>query len=439
MSSRQYLEWHGQQWRVRVKVPNDLRSILKKGKVTAPLHTDSLSQANRLKWDVVAQIKARFEATRRGMPEGGPLMVEAAQMRLQRVPSKQREHSTQLLTRMEELADTEGMSDDVMAFMEVASGTSTPLTFHLDQFTTHKAYRIKSAADLKRVLVWLGAWLRRRGEIPYIEDIDRKLAGTFLEDFLLRGRSTKKVQSYLGFLREYWKWHKQRGHAEQNPWLDQDLPSAPRRSRDLEPDKGKRAYTDKELFKLLHGPAGSYLPDLMRIAALSGMRIEEICQLQVRDCEGDNFHVWQGKTANAVRDIPIHSDLKPIIRRRTEGRGPEAYLFDELPEVPESRDTRSDPASKRFTRYRRVVGVDERPNDKPKSNVDFHSFRRTFAQKARDAMETANGAFNPWTLADVVGHDDDGIKDMLKLTMVHYPGPASQTSKRALVSNSIQH
>lgn len=327
--------------------------MIRKGKITVPLHTDSLAKANALKWDEVAKIKANFEAARKGIPDAGPLMVEAEQLRLQKSVNPE-VHGAKLDARIDEL----GSDPELFDFVEVAAGLSTPLTAYLESFSTHKAYRIKSAADLERVVGWLQVWLKKRGEFAFVEDVGRKLAGQFLEEELLKGRSTKKVQSYLGFLREYWRWLKQRGHASENPWLDQDLPKAPRRTRDAEPDKGKRGYTDDELVKLLGGPATAYLPDLMMVAALSGMRIEEICQLRVSDCAGGKFHVWQGKTSNAVRDVPIHTDLVTLVERRVKGKEADAYIFEELPETPESRDTRSDPASKRFTRYRRSVEVD---------------------------------------------------------------------------------
>ncbi len=430
MADRQFLEWHGNQWRVRVKVPSDLRPVLRKGKITVPLHTDSLAKANSLKWAEVAKIKANFAAAKKGLPTVGPLMVEAAQLRIEKNTSPDN-YAVKVQARIAELED----APELLDFAEIAGGISTPLTTYLEAFKKHKAYRVKSAGDLERVLGWLEAWLKKQGVDAFVEEVHRKLAGRFLEDDLLKGRSVKKVQSYLGFLREYWKWLKQRGHAEENPWLDQDLPRAPRRARGEEPDKGKRGYTDDELAKLLYGPAKDYLPDLMRVAALSGMRIEEICQLRVSDCADDNFHIWQGKTANAIRDVPIHSELVELVERRSEGKKGEDFLFHELPDTPETRDTRSDPASKRFTRYRRLAGVDERPNDKAKSNVDFHSFRRTFIRMARDALSIANGSFTPWTLADVVGHDgdDDGIKETLKLTMKHYPGPSPDAAKRACV------
>lgn len=77
--------------------------------------------------------------------------------------------------------------------------------------------------------------------------------------------------------------------------------------------------------------------------------------------------------------------------------------------------------------------IDERPNGKAKSNVYFHSFRRWFIRKARDAMQEPNAGFDAWTIADVVGHDDEGVKDILKLTMSHYPGPSGDKAKKALV------
>lgn len=60
-----HLERHGLQWRVRVKVPVALRKVIGRAHVVRPLHTDSLTEANRVKHRVVAEIKAEFEKVRR--------------------------------------------------------------------------------------------------------------------------------------------------------------------------------------------------------------------------------------------------------------------------------------------------------------------------------------------------------------------------------------
>ncbi|MBX3579779.1 MAG: tyrosine-type recombinase/integrase [Rhizobiaceae bacterium] len=426
----QYLEWHGQQYRVRIKVPADLRTILGKGKLTRPLHTSNLAEANRLKWPAVAELKAAIERARRAATSEDP--ADALAEALRNDPDEDA-RAYGIDVHAQRLEAKHGPKR-AKAFADLAFGRTTPIDHHADAFLAYKAnYRAKSAGDFKRVLGWLVRWLKASHEVLAIEHIDRKLAGRFIEGSLVAGRSRDKAAAYLGFLREYWRWLKMRGYVEENPWLDQTLPPTPRLPRDSEPDRGKRPYTDDEVAKLIHGPAPDYLGDLQRVGALSGMRLEEICQLRVRDCAGGSFAVTVGKTENAMRTVPIHTTLTAIVKRRIKGKEQADFLFDELPDVPISRDTRSDPASKRFTRYRRSVGVDERPNAKAKSNVDFHSFRRWFIKKARDRLEQGEAGYSPWTIADVVGHDDEGVKNVLKLTMAHYPGPSSERAKRAVV------
>lgn len=437
-SPQQYLEWHGQQWRVVVFIPRNLQSILGRTRFKQPLGTADLRHANELKWPVVTRMKSAIAQARRAAASSNPREAEALHLRLHAD-----DEGTQywLHDRAQRIAATEG-HEAAAAFYGLASGQATPLDHHASAFLTFKAdYRLKTRGDFERVLRWLGDWLRTEHLPVTLEGVTRKTAGRFIEQALVVGRDRKKATAYLGFLREYWKWLKLRGHVEDSPWVGQELPAAPRPDRDAEPDRGKRAYTDDETARLVHGPVADlmhpppslYLPDLMRIAALSGMRLEEICQLRLADCADGNFQVHYGKTANATRTIPIHPDLAGLVARRSEGKPESAHLIDGLPDIPASRDSRSDPAAKAFTRYRRKIGVDERPNGKAKSNVDFHSFRRWFIRKAVEALEGGNPGFTPWTIADVVGHDDEGAKDILRLTMRHYPGQSGDAAKRALV------
>lgn len=247
--------------------------------------------------------------------------------------------------------------------------------------------------------------------------------------------AVRRVDAGKFLSEQYWTWLLDKGHlpAGENPWAGQRLPADRRQARDAEADGGKRPFTDAEMTKLLNGDGGPLLNDLMPVGALSGMRIEEICQLQVSDCRDGAFNVWAGKTDNARRTVPIHSGLAGIVKRRTEGKKDTDYLFDDLPPIPKSRETRSDPAAKQFTRYRRKLEVDERPNDKAKSNVDFHSFRRWFIRKARDAMLAGTEGFDEWTITWVVGHTDSERAKSLDLSQHGYAGQDPEKAKRALV------
>lgn len=427
-----HLQWHGKQYRVRLRVPADVRPIIGKPVLIAPLYTADLKVANERKWGIIAELKAHITAARKALQTGRPYEAEALTHRA-RHSEADLEAVEAVNKRMDEIEETYGVKAAVH-YAHVARGLATPLAEHQEAFLAYKtSYRMKTQGDFLRVLEWLREWLERKHSGPYLELVDRKIAGRFLDDFLLQGRSRDKAAAYLGFLREYWKWMKQRGHVEENPWLDQDLPLTRKLKRDMEPDTGKRAFTEEEIKALLHGDADPMLRDLMRIAALSGMRLEEICQLQVADCRDGSFHVWAGKTDAARRTLPIHSGLKVIIERRTIGKRPDAFLIDELPPLTNSRETRSDPAAKRFTRYRRSVGVDERPNGKAKSNVDFHSFRRWFVRQARNArLEGATG-YDEWTLTAVIGHTDTDRPKALDLSQSGYAGTDPETAKRALV------
>jgi len=99
--------------------------------------------------------------------------------------------------------------------------------------------------------------------------------------------------------------------------------------------------------------------------------------------------------------VPIHPDLKEIVARRIDGKGPEEFLFDECPKATTKRP-RSAAPSQAFTRYRREIEVDERANWKRQSNVDFHSFRRWFTTKAEQAGQL------PHIIDAVTGHKRPG-------------------------------
>lgn len=188
----------------------------------------------------------------------------------------------------------------------------------------------------------------------------------------------------------------------------------------MEPE---RPFTDAELVKLLSAPShrqDPLLSDLMPMAALSGMRIEELCGLRVGDCAGGGFAVREGKTDAAARTVPIHPDLAGIVARRCAGKAAAGFLFHELPGGGLD-GKRSDPASKRFTRLRRALGVDDAREGRRRSLANFHSFRRWFITKAEQAGIPGE------TIKVVVGHKREDV------TFGVYSGSPSEKQKRACV------
>jgi integrase len=237
-------------------------------------------------------------------------------------------------------------------------------------------------------------------------------------------------QGHFGFS-GYWKWLATRGIATENVWQGMLLPK-------VKPQDGaaKRPYSDQELSALLTGKSPSAaLKDAMLIAALSAMRVDELCSLRVGDIKGDLIDLGGTKTEAVRRVVPIHADLMSTIARRCDGKDAAAFLFDELPTPPaDSARERSQPIVKAFTRYRRGAGVDERGEGARQSNVDFHSFRRWFIRKARDAVTSgAATGYSPWTIAEVVGHSKEDSLPLV-MTMSRYSGDDTVEAKRACVA-----
>ena len=159
----------------------------------------------------------------------------------------------------------------------------------------------------------------------------------------------------------------------------------------------------------------------MRVAALSGMRIEEICRLTVEDCRGGNFTIREGKTAAASRTFPIHSALVPLVERRCEGKADDERLFSD---VRGRGVSLSDPLSKQFGRFIRAVGAADIREGHRRSKVNFHSFRRRFVQNAIRAEIPQH------VVSWVVGHAEG--RDGITLGVYNRGGP-SEAQMRSCV------
>jgi integrase len=142
----------------------------------------------------------------------------------------------------------------------------------------------------------------------------------------------------------------------------------------------------------------------MHVAALTGMRLEEIYRLTVADCANRWFRVRYAKTRAGVRRVPVHPALAAIVARRCKGKPANAFLFHEPGPVRDGRE-RSMSLSKRFGRYRRALGVHETVDGARHSRVDFHSWRRWFITAAR------NAGIDRAVVAAVVGHEVGNLTD----------------------------
>ena len=440
MSDTRFLEQaSGGKWRVVLNVPKSAQKALGKTKLKQSLGTDSLDEANKLKWSVIADLRRELTAAQRG--DASP--NETAEV--MRLASDYRERLGRLDAISDEAArlreeielTAEGLlggkayvdedgeisppaerSKLVHQFTSVALAATTPLTEGLARFHSQGTWNNRTRADSARALGYLTDWCQRQGLPETVESITRKRAGAFVGDLVegverpdkrkKNGKASKAalaartINKYVTCLSRYWGWLEKRGYIGEgsNVWERQSLPEAERTDEDRE-----REFTDDELKRLFDGqPAQSYMKPLMAIAALTGARLGAIIELKAKDTANGCFLFKPQKQEKGTRLVPIHSALLGIVATLTKDKQPDDDLFPECPSLPagDARE-RSMPASKAFGRYRKSVGVDDPIEGNQRGLVNFHSFRRTFVTRAFQAGQSEA------VIQAVVGHKPTSV------------------------------
>ncbi|MFG1419930.1 DUF6538 domain-containing protein [Xanthobacter sp. V0B-10] len=433
-----FLELHGNQYRVKVKVPADARPVLGKAHLKVPLHTDSLVKANMLKWPVVARLKAEIDAARRTAEAkaagGNPVVVEAMEWREALAQGDEIAADILLPERAEEIEQKHG-AEAAKAFVNVAKGKATPIATLLAPWLAEAQYAGRTEAAYRQAVAKFLEWAEKSSISPIVEAVDRRAAGRYIQEvFVTPGADPATANKLVSGLSALWAWAIKRGHgAEANPWIGQGL----RAKKVKAPDGGgaTRPFTDKEVSAILVGANGT-LGDMCRVAALTGMRLSEIAGIKVADVHlegaGSPFlQVVEGKTDAASRAVPLHPDLRPLVSLRCKGKKENAFLFHELPEQRSQQRSRGTAMSQTFTRLLRELKLEDKLPGHRQARTGFHSWRRWFIRKAVEALEQGATGFTAWTLADVVGHSKEA--GPLPMTMGRYPGAAGMEAKRACV------
>ncbi|MBW0369545.1 DUF6538 domain-containing protein [Ensifer adhaerens] len=421
-----YLEVHGSKWRVVFNVPRQLQGKLGT-KLKRSLGTDSLSEANLLKWDVVAEFRATIDQARRpNVSKEAALasarvkaMEEARRLSQQRVVAFGTEQRGRVDDAIEDYAealagDPVEVGDDghpiheperdalAMEFLAVAKGKRTPVDFEHAKYMSMSQVKARTAADDKRAIKYLKDWCKANGVPPYLQAISKREAVRFCDDLpgLVGKTDPATLNKYIGRLSVYWGWLERRHVVDTNIWQGRRF----KKPLQITDDK-ERPFTNEEMRKLLMGPATQAMHDVMRIGALTGARLDAIVCLKVKDCQNDTFTFKPQKKEPGSRLCPIHPDLAAIIARRSEGKQDMDDIFPEWPgpKKPGSLRERSFKTSNQFTDYRRDVGVDDQREGKRRSLVNFHSFRRWFITKAEQAGQPES------IIAAVVGQKRSGI------------------------------
>ena len=383
---RRFLELHHGSWRCVVGQRVGGRIV----KARRSLGTASLREAQRLRWPIVAELKASITSP------SGPTDADAWKAAMAASTGEPDDPTEAVLydhldtirgdpiaTEADEKGNPAYIYDPererrAVEFADRVYGRSTPIDAMVEAFLAQRDIAAKTKDVHRRAIGLLREWCKRTSTPFTLQAMTRKASIRFVDDLpSLKDASPAHLNKFAEKLSVYWRFLQRREEVDADPWQGLKL-TVPR----MQHDQRERAFSDEEVKRLMDGPASPAMGDLMRIAALSGARIDAIVDLKVGDCRDGCFTFKVQKMESKPRKVPISSALVGIVARRTEGRADGDDLFPEFPQPVRGDRERSHRASKLFTAYRRSVGVDETVEGKRRSLVNFHSYRRWWITRA---------------------------------------------------------
>ncbi|CDN56513.1 Phage integrase [Neorhizobium galegae bv. officinalis bv. officinalis str. HAMBI 1141] len=424
-NDRQYLEQHRGKWRVSVAVPRALQARLGASRLKHPLNTDSLTIANQLKWPIVNEMRARIAeaAAAEGIGDLRSIAVEFHRQRQRAVTDRELDAidagigvtidavlgkpigiDVDPITGEEEPLFEPGKVKQAQRFAKMVAGKATPFDELHGQYMAQLQVKPRTKADDERAIKLLKRWCDEKDVEPFLQSFpSKKAAVRFVDD--LQGMEPKlspvTLNKYINRLSRFWQWLEKREEVPMDVWRGLSLAPPP-----VAHDEKERPFTDEEMVKLLDGDTTQAMHDLMRIAALTGCRLDPIVCLRVKDCLKEGVFVFKPqKKEKAERLCPIHPDLHEIVERRVRDKKPDDPFFPEWPgpQKAETKRERSFKTSNQFTAYARSIGVREELDGRRRSLINFHSFRRWFITKAERAGQPES------IIAAVVGHKRHGM------------------------------
>jgi integrase len=418
-------------WYVVKEIPRPLRQAAGRKREVRSTGTDSLKEAQRRRAAILAEINQRIEAL--NYSQGGSTdrweHYKALAMDIRRRAARG-EYALEDETPSvrdgsviaNEVLETENLEGQfgvelTKSFVRIASGKETPLSDLVQKWLSDAALSPQTHKNYYGAVTAFLEWFDGNASV---ETVSRRKAGEYVTDHLKAyGTQPATINKKVSALSSFWGWLVKRGYAKENPWKSQGVENKPNH-RGQSNTEGERPFTDKEVVALLSNARDTIMYDFLLTLLLTGMRRGEAAELSVRDVKDGWLYVREGKNTSALRSIPIHSQLRPIIDRRCQGKGQGEYVFHELSS---KGDDRAAPLGKRFTRFRRDVGVHE-DSGTHRARVNMHSARRWFITKTEQA------GHDPWTVGFVVGHGD-----MRGGMTLHYSGGPSEGQLRAVVES----
>lgn len=211
--------------------------------------------------------------------------------------------------------------------------------------------RRQTVEDKRRHLDSFLDWIGRETEC---KRVTKARASTYVDEVVMpRKRAQQTKRSAINEVRQFFDWMELRDVVAMNPFAKAGmlLKESTRGKQ-----QARRSWTNAELLQVLRkARQNDPVWPLAALAAYTGARREDLCALEVEAIEGDVLVIREGKTSAAVRRVPVHPVIRPLVQRLVETSS-DGYLLPGLLTSGED-DKRGHLIGKRLLYLQRKAGV----------------------------------------------------------------------------------
>lgn len=444
-SPDQYLKRIKDKWYVSITVPRTLQHI-HSTHIRQSLRTGDRVEANKRKYPVVAQIKAKLAWDKANLLSDGtlpqmrkhPEAVEYRDAIVEAEASGNHEVSAIIRSKVADKAQhIEDLHGEAVAqdFVDRATATGGTLNELAEKWLAESDCTTGTKDGYSRSVREFLEFNRKSDVLPAAVKLAHAIA--FIDGvggLKARELDSKTIGKKLGALRLFWQWMESKMHIPEgtrNPWANHKISAKKHKGKTPE----KRAFSDAEMLAILNAndrvrtwPQAKHLPDLSVLGLYSGARIEELCSMARCDVQkiGSAYvmRTAKAKTRAGRRDFAFTAAAPcEILDRRMAKNDDGGMLFPELKRG--GLDEKfSQSSSKRFTEYRRACGVTD--------GADFHSFRRVLITVLTKAG-TLDGR-----IARFVGHKVNNMAGDVYYSKLPDPDTAIETARKIVYPIEIE-
>ncbi|SVB53306.1 uncharacterized protein METZ01_LOCUS206160 [marine metagenome] len=403
-----------------MRIPSDAKEIIGKNEFCRNLHTTDLYEANIKKHKEIAsmleeiqQAKRDYEGIADKLSKEVQISKYAEYLREAKITTSENDDDTSVI-KLELLENKlidlhglkkahvilygdekqrKGQEPNSLAkknFIEAHKLTDqsySPLSLVSKKFLAEEYKSLKNSS-YRRKQTHIEHFIKWSGYRD-ITMINNKIVGDYVTSIIQNNNpASATISNTVSNVGSFFRWAEERGYIEYNPFSNYKLSKRNKGSQNRKP------WSDENIMTFLKSELIGVNEFIATCVSLySGMRLDEICNIQKTVINDNCFKVLEGKTKASQRIIPIHPVLKPLVERFMDSKE-EVYLIKGIKSGGYD-NKRSWNFQKKLGRLRKKIGMPE--------GVVFHSLRNTFATQ----MENLDIPMNH--ISQLMGHEDSNM------------------------------